>query len=476
MSRKIKLFIDGAWVEGAERETVEVTDPATEKTLAALCMAAPRDLERALASSQAAFQSWRRTAAGERAALIRKAAALMRERVNAMARVLTQEQGKPLGQAHWELHATAAYFDELAGCAERVCGRSMPAEKSGVTRTVTHMPIGPVFAAAPWNLPALLPGRKIATALAAGCSMILKPSKETPETSCLIARCCQDAGMPNGVINVVCGESNLISQTLIRSPVIRKVSFTGSTPIGKSLAALAGECMKKVTMELGGHAPVIICEDADIERVVAMTVPARYANAGQSCIAATRFFVQQKIYQPFVEAFTATTRKLRVGNGLDRDTDVGPLAVVRLIAAMDHFIKDAVECGAELTTGGERLGGPGYFMQPAVLRDVPDRAEIMTAEPFGPVTPITAFAELEEVAERANGTPYGLASYLFTSDLGKARYLTEQLEAGMVGLNTMDVAAPAVPFGGVRDSGTGREGTMEGLLETMVTKTVSMAR
>lgn len=475
LPKKLKLFINGQSRAGGDNDVIPVVNPATEELVAELCMATAADLEDAIASAERGFEVWRQVNASDRAALIRKTAALLRERVQDMAHVLTVEQGKTLAQSRWEINGTAAYFDDLADCGEHAYGRNVPKGGSGVTRAVVYEPIGPVFAVAPWNLPAMLPGRKIATALAAGCSVIVKPAKETPETTQLIARCCQDAGIPDGVVNVISGPSGMLSERLIASPVIRKVSFTGSTGVGKQLAGMSGLHMKKATMELGGHAPVIVFADTDIEAVIEKTVAGRYSNAGQSCIAPTRFFIERGVYEPFVEAFSTRVKSLRVGNGLDEAVDMGPLASERRVPVMEQLVADALQNGAGLTAGGHAMDGKGYFFEPTVLRDVPDSAEIMIEEPFGPITPIDAFEDVDEAIARANGTAYGLASYVFTNALPVANHVSAKLQAGMVGLNSLDVAAPPVPFGGVKDSGTGREGSIEGVLESMVTKTISTA-
>ncbi len=472
MAKTLKLCIDGQWREGGDGEVMPVVNPATEEVVANLCMASAADLNDVLDSALRGFEVWRSVSPAERAAHIRGVASLLRERIEQIAKTLTIEQGKTLSQSRWEVAGTAAYFDDLASWAERVYGRLVSQDGLGITRSIVYEPIGPTFAVAPWNLPAMLPGRKIATALAAGCSVVVKPAKETPETAYLIVQCCKDAGIPDGVVNAISGSSSAISDTLISSSVIRKVSFTGSTGVGKQLAQLCGLHMKKATMELGGHAPVIVCADSDVEDVIDLTVAGRYSNAGQSCIAPTRFFVERASYERFVEAFSARVKAMKVGNGLD-NVDMGPLTSARRIPVMEGLVADAKEHGATVTAGGKRIEGKGYFFEPTVLRDVPDTAEIMFEEPFGPITPIDAFDDLDEVIARANSTPYGLSSYVFTESLSVAGYLSRNVEAGMVGVNSLNAAAPPVPFGGVRDSGIGREGSMEGVLESMVTKTIS---
>lgn len=472
--RKLQLFIDGNWREGSSGDVIPVINPATEDTVAELCMATDADLDDVLASARRGFDIWKAVTPGERAAKIRATGDLLRERVDAIASVLTTEQGKPLRQSRLEVMVTAAYFDDLANCAEHISGRLIPRDGLGVSRSITYEPIGPTFAVAPWNLPAMLPGRKIATSLAAGCSVVIKPAHETPETTYMISQCCKDAGVPDGVVNAISGSSSMISNKMIESSVIRKVSFTGSTGVGKQLAQLCGHHMKKATMELGGHAPVVICADSDIDAVIETTFAGRYANAGQSCIAPTRFFVQRAAYQQFVEGFSAKVKAMKIGNGMD-DVDMGPLASARRVPAMEKLVSNAVAHGAKITAGGSKIEGRGFFFEPTVLRDVPDTTEIMFEEPFGPITPIDKFDDLDEVVLRANCTPYGLAAYIFTSSLSSASFLSSNIEAGMVGVNSLSAAAPSVPFGGVRDSGIGREGSIDGILESMVSKTISTA-
>jgi len=471
--RKIKLFINGKWREGAGGRTLDVINPATEETIATLCVAEQEDLEDALQAASLGFKVWKNTPASKKAKILHKTADLMRERIDEIARVNTTEQGKPIGQSKFEINVTANYFDDLAECGLQITQKDFDEEAMGVSRSIRYEPIGPVYAVSPWNLPAMMPGRKIATALAAGCSVISKPAEETPETAMLIAQCCQDAGLPDGVLNMVCGDPEMISNTLITSPVIRKISFTGSTAVGKMLTELAGKHMKKVTMELGGHAPVIICDDVDVDGVVDTTVPARYANAGQSCMAATRFFVSDGVYGDFITKFTGKVEKLKLGEGTEEDVDVGPMANKRRLSALEELVEDAVAKGAEILCGGSRLTRRGYYFAPTVLGNVPDDARIMKEEPFGPITPITRFSNIEEVIERANSTPYGLASYVFSKDKKLADKIANALEVGLVGVNSMNVAGPAVPFGGVKDSGIGREGAIEGILECMTIKAVT---
>ncbi|PCI43958.1 MAG: NAD-dependent succinate-semialdehyde dehydrogenase [Alphaproteobacteria bacterium] len=473
MVEKLKLYINGEWREGAENDTIEVINPATEETVFSLCMAGESDIHDILAAADDGFKVWKNMPGAKRAGIIKSIAVLIRQRLDVMAQRLTIEQGKTLAEARGEILATASYFEELGELSERIYGRVVDGGAGRVERHIVQEPIGPVFGIAPWNLPAMMPGRKIANSLAAGCSIILKPAKETPATAYAIAKCCEDAGVPAGVVNVISGPSSLLSNMIIPSPVIRKVSFTGSTEVGKELSSLAGRHMKKVAMELGGHAPVIICEDADVEEVVNMTVPARFSNAGQSCMAATRFFVHEDIYDAFAAAFAARAGQIKVGNGLGSDVKMGPLASKRRLPVMDRLTADALDKGASLLAGGATIGDKGFFFEPTVLKDVPENAAIMTEEPFGPVTPIVSYGCEDEVIARANETPYGLAAYIFTNDRDRGRRLVSGIEAGLVGVNSMFVAGPSTPFGGVKDSGVGREGAMEGLLESMTTKTVT---
>jgi succinate-semialdehyde dehydrogenase/glutarate-semialdehyde dehydrogenase len=476
MTAKHQLYIDGVWRHGSGRDEIAVINPANEEEVARVCLADTKDMDDALDAAARGFRLWRGLPAVTRAGYLQAVARLLRERASDIADGLTAEQGKPLAQSKAEIFGTAAYFDDLGTRALDAFNRDIPTDAAGVSRTVVHEPVGPVFAVSPWNLPAMMPGRKIANSLAAGCSIIVKPAKETPGTACQLARCCADAGIPAGVVNVLCGHAQSMSRHMIASGVIRKVSFTGSTEVGKEIAALAGAYLKKATLELGGHAPVIICADADIETVAALMVTARHSNAGQSCMAPTRFFVADQVYARFVERFTAGARALRLGAGIEPDVDMGPLASHRRLAVMNRLVDDATTKGATLRTGGLRVGDRGHFFAPTVLADVPQDALIMCEEPFGPVSALVPYTDIARAIERANETPYGLASYVFTRDTDLARTIADGLEAGLVGINSTSVAAPSVPFGGVKDSGVGREGSLEGLLDSMVTKTISAGR
>ena len=474
MSKKIQLFIGGDWQDGSSGEFINVVNPANEEVISSVAVATTEDLDRALQSVKKGFEQWKKTPAPERCTILRKAASLMRSRIDEISMACTLEQGKPLAQARLEIIITANYFDDIAECGQRTTGRYIPEDRFGVRRNIVYEPIGPIYAASPWNLPVMMPGRKIVTALAAGCSVIVKPSEETPETAVLIVQCLVDAGVPRDALNLVFGNPSHISDHLLSSPIIKKISFTGSTPVGKMLANKAGSTLKKATLELGGHAPVIINKDVDIDKVVSLTAPTRYSNTGQSCIAPTRFFVHEDIYHDFITSFTEKVKQMRVGDGIDESTDVGPLTSERRIPVMDYLVQDALSKDAILNCGGQRMERKGFFYAPTVLSNISDDMKIMQEEPFGPITPIAIFSDTQEVINRANSTPYGLASYIFSNDLAWCQKVADNLEAGLVGINTVSVASTPVPFGGVKDSGIGREGSMDGILECMTTKSVSI--
>jgi len=416
---------------------------------------------------------WRKTSAYERAKVLRKAADLMRERVEQIATLLTLEEGKVLGEARIEVLYSADTLEWYAEEGRRAYGRIVPSRTPGNRQLVMHEPVGPVAAFSPWNFPALTPARKLAGALAAGCSCILKPAEEAPATALAIAKALEDAGLPKGVLNVVFGVPSRISEYLIASPVIRKITFTGSTVVGKQLARLASDGVKRATMELGGHAPVVVFEDVEVGDVSKLLVAAKYRNAGQVCISPTRFYVQERVFDGLVDRFTDMAKAIVVGNGLDAGVQMGPLANPRRIDAMERFVADAVEKGAKLRTGGERIGNAGNFWQPTVLTDVGNDARIMNEEPFGAVAVFNRFGSFEEVVREANRLPYGLAAYAFTQSGKTATAIADALESGLVGVNTLAVSTPETPFGGVKESGYGLESGSEGLEAFLATKFVS---
>ncbi|MFL1454195.1 NAD-dependent succinate-semialdehyde dehydrogenase [Marinobacter sp. GN3S48] len=465
----LSLYIDGQFVEGRGERNQDVTNPANGEVLGKLPQADESDLDLALQSAERAFQSWRRTPAIERSELLRKVASLIRERAQETGHVLTLEQGKPTGEAVGEVMSCAEHAEWHAEECRRIYGRIIPARKYDVQQTVVHEPIGVCVAFSPWNFPFSQAFRKIVAAIGAGCSIILKGSSDTPASVLLMARMFHDAGLPKGVFNVVSGDSGMISDYLIKSPVVRKISFTGSTPVGRKLAALAGAHMKRCTMELGGHAPVIVCDDANIEDAVNDLVAFKFRNAGQICICPTRFFVQRGIYEKFVSRFVEKTQEIKVGCGTDESTTMGPLAQARRVAEMERFVEDARQQGANIVTGGHALSGAGNFFAPTVITDIPKTAKFMREEPFGPIAGIVPFDEVSDALEWANSLSFGLASYAYTTSLGNAHAITHGLEAGMVSVNHIGLAIAETPFGGIKESGYGREGgseTFEGYLTT----------
>jgi len=469
---KLELFIDGAFRQGSGGKIEDVINPADENVLGELPHASKSDLDEALTAADRMFPIWRDTPAIQRAQVLNKAAQLIRERIEPIGRTLTMEQGKTLPEAKGEIVVSAEILEWYAGECMRSYGRIIPGRTANSRGMVLKEPIGPVAAFTPWNFPAYTPMRKMAAALAAGCSVIIKASEETPGTCVALARCFQEAGLPDGVLNVVFGVPAEVSEYLVPHPTIRKISFTGSVPVGKLLSKMAGEHMKRATMELGGHSPVIVFDDVDTDKVVKMVVGGKFRNAGQVCISPTRFFVHENKYADFVTKFTAAAAVMNVTNGLDADADMGPLANPRRLDAMAGFVADAREHGADVRTGGERMGNQGFFFQPTVLADVSEDSRIMNEEPFGPVVPIVPFKEFDEVIERANRLEFGLASYAFTSDDNKANALADKLESGMVGVNSLAISLPEAPFGGIKDSGHGSEGGMEGLEAYQNTKFV----
>lgn len=471
----LKLFIGGEWVAGGDRRTQPVINPASGETLGQLPHASTADLDQALEAARRSFPLWRAKAPHERGRILRRAADLLRERTDRIARLATQEEGKTLAETRWEVGLSADIFDWYAEEGRRAYGRVLPQRASGVRLTVLKEPVGPVAAFAPWNFPIGNPARKIGAALGAGCPCILKPAEEAPASALEVARALVDAGLPPGVLSVVFGVPSEVSSYLLASPVIRAISFTGSIAVGKQLMKLAAEGMKRTTMELGGHAPVLVFDDVDLEPVLDQAVFAKYRNAGQVCVSPTRFYVQEKIYERFVAGFTARAQALRVGDGLNETTQMGPLAHGRRLDAMDTLLRDAREHGARFDAGGSRIAGKGFFWQPTVLSAVSNDARIMNEEPFGPVAIINPFTEFDSVIREANRLPYGLAAYAFTRSARNVNLIGEQVEAGMVGINSFQISVPESPFGGVKESGHGSEEGIEGLDACLVTKFVSEA-
>ena len=469
-----QLFIAGQWQDAAEGKTLAVFNPATGKEIGRVAHATKVDLDRALDAAQKGFEAWRDMPAAERAKTMRRAAALMRERAEAIAAIMVQEQGKPLAEAKVETMASADIIEWFADESLRVYGRIVPSRNLKATQMVLKDPVGPVAAFTPWNFPINQVVRKLAAALGAGCSILVKAPEETPASPAELIRAFADAGVPAGTVGLVYGDPAEISSYLIPHPIIRKVTFTGSTPVGKQLAALAGKHMKRVTMELGGHAPVIIAEDADLELAIKIGSGAKFRNAGQVCISPTRYLVHESIRADFVAAFAKYAQGLKVGDGLTAGTQMGPLANPRRITAMADLMADAVQQGATLVTGGERIGSEGNFFQPTVLNDVPLSARIVNEEPFGPVAAIRGFEKIEDAIAEANRLPFGLAGYAFTSSLKNAHLLAQRLEVGMLWINQAAAPAAELPFGGLKDSGYGSEGGPEAIEAHLNTRLVSI--
>ncbi len=470
-----RLFIAGEWQDAADGKTIAVHNPATGKEIGRVAHAGRADLDRALEAAQKGFEAWRDIPAVERARTMRRAAALMRERADAIARILTQEQGKPLAEAKVEAMAAADIIEWFADEGQRIYGRIVPARGSlAVRQLVLKDPVGPVAAFTPWNFPINQVVRKLAAALASGCSILVKAPEETPASPAELIRAFADAGVPAGTVGLVYGNPAEISSYLIPHPVIRKVTFTGSTPVGKQLAALAGQHMKRVTLELGGHAPVIVADDADVELAIKAAGGAKFRNAGQVCISPTRFLVHESIRKDFVAALARHAQGLKVGDGLADGTQMGPLANPRRIAAMAELMQDAVQHGAQVAAGGERIGGDGNFFQPTVLDDVPVSARIFNEEPFGPVAAVRGFEKIEDAIAEANRLPYGLAGYAFTRSLKHAHLLSQRLEVGMLWINQPASPSAELPFGGLKDSGYGSEGGPEAIEAHLNTRAVSI--
>lgn len=469
-----RLLINGEWCDAASRKTLDVINPATGKAIGKVAHAGIPDLDRALAAAQSGFEAWRKIPANERANTMRKAAALVRERAPEIGRLLTQEQGKPFVEARGEVLAAADIIEWFADEGRRVYGRIVPSRNLAAQQLVLKEPIGPVAAFTPWNFPVNQIVRKLAAALASGCSFLVKAPEETPASPAALLQAFVDAGVPPGTVGLVFGDPAEISSYLIPHPIIRKVTFTGSTPVGKQLAAMAGAHMKRATMELGGHAPVIVAEDADVLLAVKASGGAKFRNAGQVCISPTRFLVHNSIREEFAREMVKHAESLKLGDGMDQATTLGPLANARRMTAMAKVVADARATGAKVATGGERVGTDGNFFAATVLTDVSLDADVFNNEPFGPIAAIRGFDRLEEAIAEANRLPFGLASYAFTKSIRNAHLLSHQLEVGMLWINQPASPSPEMPFGGVKDSGYGSEGGPEAMEAYLVTKAVSI--
>ncbi|MCW2361523.1 MULTISPECIES: NAD-dependent succinate-semialdehyde dehydrogenase [Sphingobium] len=467
----LHMIIDGEAVTGGDRRTQTIVNPATGETLGELPLATTADLDRALETAQRGFNRWRNSTAQERAAVLSGAARLLMERQETLARIATMEQGKTLPESRIEVMMVAGLFNFYAGEVSRLYGRAL-VRPAGMRSTVTYEPVGPVAAFSPWNFPLGNPGRKLGAPIAAGCSVIMKSAEETPASALGVLQCLLDAGLPKDVAQAVFGVPDEVSRHLLASPIIRKLSFTGSTVIGKHLAKLAAEDLKRTTMELGGHGPVLVFDDVDVDRVLDVMVGHKYRNAGQVCVSPTRFIVQENVYERFRDGFASRAKALKVGNGLEDGIQMGPMANERRPDAMERLIGGAVSSGAKLNAGGERIGNQGFFYAPSVLSEIPLDAEIMNEEPFGPVALINPFGKVDDMIAEANRLPYGLAAYSWTDDVKLQRRVAREVETGMLGVNSVAIGGADSPFGGVKWSGHGHEDGPEGLHACLVTKVV----
>ncbi|MBB3457386.1 succinate-semialdehyde dehydrogenase/glutarate-semialdehyde dehydrogenase [Rhizobium sp. BK313] len=469
-----QLHINGRWKDGSN-EHLSILNPASGEVIGHVSNASNSDLDEALAAAAAGFEQWRRVSAFERAKLMRQAAEILRGRSAAIARIMTLEQGKPLAESKAETAGAADTIDWFAEEARRAYGRLIPPRSINIRQMVVREPVGTVAAFSPWNFPLNQAVRKVSAALAAGCSIILKGPEETPASCAELVRAFADAGLPAGVLNLVFGIPADISNYLIPHPIIRKISFTGSTAVGKQLASLAGAHMKRVTMELGGHAPALVFDDADIDLAVRLLAGAKFRNAGQVCVAPTRFLIQERVFDKFLDGFVKAAEAINVGDGLRDGVTMGPLANSRRVEAMESLTADAVMRGAKIATGGKRIGNLGNFFQPTVLTDVPQDARVLNEEPFGPMAIVRAFSDYDSAIAEANRLPYGLAAYAYTTSAKTSAALARDIESGMLSINHHGLALPELPFGGIKDSGYGSEGGIEAMENFVNTKLVTEA-
>jgi succinate-semialdehyde dehydrogenase / glutarate-semialdehyde dehydrogenase len=470
-----QLLVNGEWRAARAGRTIPIVNPASGDTIGALAYAEKADLDEALEAAAKGFAVWKKVSAYERSKIMRKAANLLRERIDLVAMLMTMEQGKTLAEAKAEIHNGADTIDWFAEEGRRAYGRVIPARAEGVYQLVVKEPVGPVAAFTPWNFPINQIVRKLSAALSAGCSIIVKAPEETPASPAELIRAFVDAGVPPGAVGLVYGDPAEISSYLIPHPVIRKISFTGSTVVGKQLAALAGLHMKRATMELGGHAPVIVFDDADVAIAAKVMAASKFRNAGQVCISPTRFLVQEGVYDAFVEAFVANTKRLKVGDGLENGTTMGALANPRRSTSMDLNLEDAARHGGKVKTGGHRIGEKGNFYEPTVVTELANDAKAMNEEPFGPMAIINPFKSFDDAVTEANRLPFGLAAYAWTKSAKTANAIASQVETGMISINHVGLGIPEVPFGGVKDSGYGSEGGSEAIEPYLNPKFVTQA-
>ena len=473
MYQKLSLFINGEFITGEGRKMQDVVNPATLEVLGQLPHATDADLDMALQAADKAFASWKKSSPMDRSSILRKVGQLTRDRAKEIAHNMTLDQGKPLAESLGEIVGCADQCDWHAEECRRIYGRVILPRSADVRQLVLKEPIGVCVAFTPWNFPYNQAIRKICAAIGAGCTIVLKGPEDSPSAVMAIAQMFHDAGLPPGVLNIVWGDPAKVSDYLIRSPISRKVSFTGSVPVGKQLAALAGAHMKRTTMELGGHSPVLVFGDADVERAATMLAKFKIRNAGQVCVSPTRFYVQKNVYDKFLAKFIDVLKSIKVGNGLDDGVEMGPLAHERRVPAISRFVEDARKRGASIEIGGDPVAGKGFFFPPTVITGLKDDSLLMTEEPFGPIAPVVPFDTIDEVLTRANSLPFGLSSYVFTNSLQTATKVSNALEAGMVNINHFGSALPETPFGGIKDSGIGSEGGSETFDGYLVTKFVT---
>jgi succinate-semialdehyde dehydrogenase / glutarate-semialdehyde dehydrogenase len=467
------LYIDGQFLKGEGRKEQDIINPSTGKAIAKLPHATTADLNRALMAAQKAFETWKQSSPLERSRILRKVAELTRQRANEIGRNITLDMGKPLAEAVGEVVSCAEHAEWNAEECRRIYGRVIPPRLPNVRQMVLREAVGVCAAFSPWNFPYNQAIRKICAAIGAGCTIILKGPEDSPSAVVAIARMFHEAGLPPGVLNIVWGVPAEVSKHLIESPIIRKISFTGSVPVGKQLAAMAAMHMKRSTMELGGHSPVIVCADADVERAADLLSGFKFRNAGQVCVSPTRFYIQEQVFDKFMARFLDRTKALKVGDGLAADTKMGPLAHQRRVPALEAFVSDASDRGAKIEMGGNKMSGGGFFFEPTVITNAPDDSMLMTSEPFGPIASCVPYKDLQDTIRRANSLPYGLSSYAFTTNTANALAIQNGIEAGMVNINHFGQALAETPFGGVKDSGIGSEGGMETFDGYLVTKFVT---
>ncbi len=469
------LLIDGVWREASDGGTFEVENPATGQVIATMASATRADAAAAMDAAANAQQSWARTPARERAEILRRAFDLVQERAEDLALLMTLEMGKPVTEAAGEVKYGGEFLRWFSEEAVRDYGRYAPTPEGNLRMLVTRKPVGPCLLITPWNFPLAMATRKVAPAVAAGCTMVLKPARLTPLTSQYFAQIMIDAGIPAGVLNVVSSKSaSDVSEPIMADPRLRKVSFTGSTPVGKQLMKAATDNVLRTSMELGGNGPLIVFEDADIDKAVTGAMAAKMRNMGEACTAANRLLVHQDVAEEFIAKLAEKMSALTVGNGVEDGVQVGPLVEAKARDSVEAFVEDAVARGARVVVGGSRVDGPGYFFQPTLLADVPTDARAVTEEIFGPVAPVVTFATEDEAVELANATEYGLASYVFTENISRGLRIGDRIEFGLMGLNVGVISNAAAPFGGVKQSGLGREGGAEGIAEYTSTQYIGV--